>query len=82
MTPFPDIYAFAQDLLRLEGWRLGMSYILEAVDAIEPLVKVFFGRLGKVISFLLVTLIGRSIGLVLKGIQSSINLPWTKPKKP
>lgn len=66
----------------MKGWRLRVSYFLEALDALEPIFKAFLRRVGNVISFLLVTLIGRSLGLILKGIQSSVQIPWGKTEKP
>lgn len=70
----------SEDLEKLQGWSLNFSYILEALDALEPIFKTFIEKLGDLISLLLVKFIGQSLGLILKGIQNSINLPrWNSP---
>ena len=66
----------------MKGWRLGVSYFLEALDALEPFLKGLLHRIGDILSFILVTFIGRSLGLILKGVQSSIQIPWGKANKP
>ena len=71
-----------QELTGLKGWRLGVSFFLEALDALEPFLKSLLHRIGDILSFILVTFIGRSLGLILKGVQSSIQIPWGKANKP
>lgn len=62
-----------QDLLDLKRWRLLVSYLLEMLDALEPLGRHFFRRIGSLIAFLLTSLVGRAVGMVCKGIRSSLN---------
>lgn len=50
-----------------------MSYIMETLDAIEPLARHSVSRIGSLISFLLTSLVGRALGMVCKGIQSSLH---------
>ena len=48
------------------------SVLLEAADVVGPLLKRAGRRIGDIISWLLVTLIGRSLGLVARGVQQSV----------
>eukprot|EP00210_Caulerpa_lentillifera_P001718 g1651.t1 len=72
----------SEELAGLSGWGLSFSYFLEALDALEPICKTVLKKLGDLISFLLTQLIGRSVGLIIKGIQSSITNPWNNKPKP
>lgn len=61
-----------QEMSMLTGWRLSVSIVLEALDAVTPLLSAFFNRLGDLVSFLLVSLVGRALGLIFKGVKSSL----------
>jgi Protein of unknown function (DUF3685) len=71
---------FSARLISFQGSRLtapnsGLvqrSVLLEAADVVGPLLKRAGRRIGDVISWLLVTLIGRSLGLVARGVQQSV----------
>lgn len=60
------------ELRTLGGWRLAYCLYLEFSDVTGPILKILLSRLGKLIQFLLVTLIGQSLGLVYKGIRQSL----------
>ncbi|MCO5550658.1 hypothetical protein L7F22_004147 [Adiantum nelumboides] len=62
----------ARELRRLTGWRYYFSLYLEFSDICGPLLRTVATKLGEGISFLLVTLIGRSLGLIYRGICQSI----------
>lgn len=62
-----------KELRALSGWRYCYSIFLEFSDVMGPLIREFLTRLGKGISFLLVSLIGRSLGLIYRGIRQSIS---------
>lgn len=72
----------SEELEKLKGWGLGFSYFLEALDALEPIFKTVLKKLGDLVSFFLVQLIGRSVGLIIKGIQTSITIPWNNKQNP
>jgi len=72
----------SEELEKLKGWGLGFSYFLEALDALEPIFKTVLKKLGDMVSFFLVQLIGRSVGLIIKGIQTSITIPWNNKQNP
>ncbi|RZC87330.1 hypothetical protein C5167_041382 [Papaver somniferum] len=61
-----------EELRALTGWRYYFSLFLEFSDISMPLVKAIFGKVSSAISFLLVSLIGRSLGLIYRGIRQSL----------
>ena len=61
------------ELNALSGWRSRVSTLLELGDAVAPLIAGIADRLSRVISWLLVALIGRGLGLIYKGIRQSIS---------
>ncbi|KAL5730916.1 hypothetical protein ACHQM5_003698 [Ranunculus cassubicifolius] len=61
-----------KELRALSGWRYYFSLFLEFSDITMPLVKVLFAKVSSAISFLLVCLIGRSLGLIYSGIRQSL----------
>jgi hypothetical protein len=60
------------ELDALAGWRRSVSMLLEAADVVGPLLQRAGRRLGDALSFLLVRLIGRSLGLVARGVRQSV----------
>ncbi len=60
------------ELDALTGWRRTVSLLLEAADVLGPLLQRAGRQLGDVLSFLLVRLIGRSLGLVARGVRQSV----------
>eukprot|EP00884_Botryococcus_braunii_P000022 jgi/Botrbrau1/1001/Bobra.114_1s0039.1 len=62
----------AAELESLQGWRYLLSLILEALDVATPLVSAMLARAGAALSWLLVTFIGRSLGLVYRGVRQSL----------
>lgn len=61
-----------KELRALSGWRYYYSIFLEFSDIMGPLVRELLNKLGSGISFLLVSLIGRSLGLIYRGIRQSV----------
>lgn len=64
-----------RELRALSGWRYYYSLFLEFSDICGPLLRTVVTKLGEGISFLLVILIGRSLGLIYRGICQSVQ--WT-----
>lgn len=64
-----------RELRALKGWRYYFSLYLEFSDICGPLLRTVVTKLGEGISFLLVILIGRSLGLIYRGIRQSVQ--WT-----
>lgn len=64
-----------KELRALTGWRYIYSLYLEVSDIVGPLLEIFVKKLGEAVSFLLVRLIGRSLGLIFEGIRQSVR--WT-----
>lgn len=62
----------SRELKGLTGWRYYYSLYLEFSDIVGPLLQVLVLRLGDALSFLFVCLIGRSFGLIFKGIRQSV----------
>ncbi|XP_019461739.1 PREDICTED: uncharacterized protein LOC109360954 [Lupinus angustifolius] len=61
-----------KELRALIGWRYYFSLFLELSDITMPLIKVVIEKVSKAISFFLVSLIGRSLGLIYTGIRQSL----------
>ena len=62
-----------EELDRLRGPRLWASMALECADVATPLLRAFWTRLGGGVSWLLVSFIGRALGLVWAGISMSLS---------
>lgn len=61
-----------RELRALTGWRYYYSLLLELADIAMPLIRTVISRLSDAISFFLVCLIGRSLGLIYTGIRQSL----------
>ncbi|KAJ7530574.1 hypothetical protein O6H91_14G008700 [Diphasiastrum complanatum] len=59
-------------VLSLQSRRYYYSLYLEFFDIAGPVLKIVLSKLGEGVSFLLVCLIGRSLGLIYEGIRQSI----------
>ncbi|KAG6426806.1 hypothetical protein SASPL_111040 [Salvia splendens] len=63
-----------KELRALVGWRYYFSLFLELADITMPIVKTIVAKVSDAISFFLVSLIGRSLGLIYSGIRNSLRL--------
>lgn len=61
-----------KELRALKGWRYYFSLLLELSDIGMPLVRAVIDKVSNAISFFLVCLIGRSLGLIYTGIRQSL----------
>lgn len=61
-----------KELRALTGWRYYFSLFLELSDITTPLVKTVFTKVSNAVSFFLVCMIGRSLGLIFTGIRQSL----------
>ncbi|XP_020275035.1 uncharacterized protein LOC109849595 isoform X1 [Asparagus officinalis] len=61
-----------KELRALIGWRYYFSLFLEFSDIMMPLVKTIFTKVRNAVSFLLMCMIGRSLGLIFTGIRQSL----------
>ncbi|MBA0715358.1 hypothetical protein Golax_014259, partial [Gossypium laxum] len=61
-----------KELRALVGWRYYFSLFLEFSDISLPMVRVVIDKVSNAISFFLVCLIGRSLGLIYTGIRQSL----------
>ena len=64
-----------QELAGLRGVPFCVSLALEVLDFTAPLLQRLIGRAGDALSWLLVRLIGRSLGLVYRGVRESLMRP-------
>jgi hypothetical protein len=62
-----------QELNNLSGWKATLSTCMEVGDVLAPLLTGLADRLSRLISWLLVSLIGRGLGLIYKGIRQSMS---------
>ena len=61
-----------QDVAGLRGVRYAVGLALEALDFAAPLLQRALAKLGDALAWLLVRLIGRSLGLVYRGVRESL----------
>ena len=61
-----------QELEALTGWKYSVSFMLEAADMILPIFRSCMARVSAAISWLLVKLIGRALGLIYRGVKQSL----------
>lgn len=65
----------------MKGWKAAVSLVLEALDFAAPLVMQICKKGSEAISWLLVALIGRSLGLIFRGIKQSLGMrPKERPR--
>ena len=63
-----------QELQSLQGWRAAVSLLLEALDFATPILQKLGGKASEAVSWLLSALIGRSLGLIFRGIRQSLGM--------
>lgn len=56
----------------MTGWKYAVSFLLEAADVVLPIFRSCMARVSAAISWLLVKLIGRALGLVYRGVKQSL----------
>nr|XP_043620766.1 uncharacterized protein LOC122592572 [Erigeron canadensis] len=61
-----------KELRGLVGWRYYFSLYLEMADITMPFVRTLVAKVSDAVSFFLVCLIGRSLGLIYTGIRQSL----------
>ncbi|PWA51826.1 hypothetical protein CTI12_AA461690 [Artemisia annua] len=61
-----------KELRSLVGWRYYFSLYLEMADITMPFVRTLVAKISDAVSFFLVCLIGRSLGLIYTGIRQSL----------
>ncbi|KAM0026727.1 hypothetical protein Hdeb2414_s0020g00561481 [Helianthus debilis subsp. tardiflorus] len=61
-----------KELRALVGWRYYFSLFLEMADITMPFVRTLVTKISDAVSFFLVCLIGRSLGLIYTGIRQSL----------
>lgn len=61
-----------KELRALTGWRYYFSLFLEFSDITMPFIKTIFTKVSNAVSFFLVYMIGRSLGLIFSGIRQSL----------
>ncbi|XP_065875434.1 uncharacterized protein [Euphorbia lathyris] len=72
ISPFSMPVKRTKELRALTGWRYYFSLYLELSDITIPLIKILIEKVSNAISFFLVSLIGRSLGLIYTGIRQSL----------
>jgi DNA-binding NarL/FixJ family response regulator/FtsZ-binding cell division protein ZapB len=70
------------ELEQLSGIQFAVTLVLETRDAIAPRLQTATSWLGRGIVYLLTEVIGRSIGLIGRGIAKGIGDAWQDRKKP
>ncbi|PON70787.1 phosphoglycolate phosphatase [Parasponia andersonii] len=72
ISHFPMPVKRTKELRALTGWRYYFSLLLELSDIGMPFVRAVINKVTDAISFFLVCLIGRSLGLIYTGIRQSL----------
>jgi len=78
--PTPLYADMLQELESLKGWKYIVSLLLEAGDIVLPIFRNCMARISAAISWLLVKLIGRALGLIYRGVKQSL-VPQQKQRK-
>lgn len=78
--PNPLYADMLQELESLKGWKYIVSLLLEAGDIVLPIFRNCMARISAAISWLLVKLIGRALGLIYRGVKQSL-VPQQKQRK-
>lgn len=60
------------ELAALSGWRATLSTCMELGDVLAPVAAGIVDRLSSFVSWLLVSLIGRGLGLIYRGVRQSM----------
>jgi Protein of unknown function (DUF3685) len=63
----------AHELNALEGWQARLSTAMELGDVVAPIVVRLLQRLSRLLSWLLVSMVGGGLGLIYKGIRQSMS---------
>ena len=79
--PNPLYADMLQELESLKGWKYIVSLLLEAGDIVLPIFGNCMGRISAAISWLLVKLIGRALGLIYRGVKQSLVPQQQKQRK-
>lgn len=61
------------ELNALEGWQARLSTAMELGDVVAPIAVRLLQRLSRLLSWLLVSLVGGGLGLIYKGIRQSMS---------
>jgi Protein of unknown function (DUF3685) len=69
------------ELNTLTGWKAHLCTAMELADVLAPLLAAMLDRISRVLSWLLVSLIGRGLGLVYKGIRQSMSVQANAPRQ-
>ena len=69
---YPCYVCLLQELEELKGWKYTVSFLLEAADVVLPIFKSCMARVSAAVSWLLVKLIGRALGLIYRGVKQSL----------
>ena len=56
----------------MKGWKYTASFLLEAADVVLPIFRSCMARVSAAVSWLLVKLIGRALGLIYRGVKQSL----------
>jgi len=75
------ILTVLQELESLKGWKYMVSLLLEAGDIALPIFRNCMARVSAAISWLLVKLIGRALGLIYRGVKQSLVPQRQKQRK-
>ncbi|XP_008776216.2 uncharacterized protein LOC103696383 isoform X1 [Phoenix dactylifera] len=72
INPFSLPVKRTKELRALTGWRYYFSLYLEFSDITMPFARAVFTKIRGAVSFFLMCMIGRSLGLIFNGIRQSL----------
>ncbi|XP_072979693.1 uncharacterized protein [Typha angustifolia] len=81
ISPFSLPVKRTKELRALTGWRYYFSLFLELSDITMPFVRATCTKISNAVSFFLVYMIGRSVGLIFNGIRQSLGWRWMRRRK-
>ncbi|NJN75932.1 MAG: DUF3685 domain-containing protein [Synechococcaceae cyanobacterium RL_1_2] len=70
-----------QELAKLQGIPLLVTFLLETKDTLQPVLKAFIAWVGSSLVYLLTQVLGRGIGLIGRGILQAIGHSFQENQK-
>jgi Protein of unknown function (DUF3685) len=71
MPPVVSALMNMQELEALAGWNAAICLLMEVNDVAAPLLHRLFTHVSAALQWLLTALIGRSLGLIFRGVRQS-----------
>nr|APP87867.1 hypothetical protein PCKR_062 [Paulinella micropora]AQX44634.1 hypothetical protein PFK_062 [Paulinella micropora] len=78
VIPYYITEARDKELEDLPWWQQLITFVLETRDAIAPQLQLLFQRIGNIIVIILTQIVGKAIGLIVRGILQGMGRSFTR----